>query len=232
MEANWCPVRPQVSFTVWDTGIGITAEDQARLFKPFTQVDSTLSRQHEGTGLGLALVASLVNLLKGEVSLTSTPGQGSRFTITLPWEECPIAAPPRALDVAEEVALTFSGGFPLVLVVEDNASTGELLTIYLSKKGFKTILATSGEEAVAIARDNGPAVILMDIQMPGMSGLEAIRQIRMLAPPVNGVPIIACTALAMPGDRERCLEAGADRYLTKPVDLRELVLQLMTLLPA
>ncbi len=232
LEANWCPVRLQASFTVWDTGIGITAEDQARLFKPFTQVDSTLSRQHEGTGLGLALVASLVNLLKGEVSLTSTPGQGSRFTITLPWEECPIAAPPQALDVVEEVALTFSGGFPLVLVVEDNASNGELLTIYLSKKGFKTILATSGEEAVAVARDNGPAVIFMDIQMPGMSGLEAIRQIRMLAPPVNGVPIIACTALAMPGDRERCLEAGADRYLTKPVDLRELVLQLRTLLPA
>lgn len=231
--------RQSLTFTVWDTGIGIGEEDQERLFKPFVQIDSQLNRQYEGTGLGLALVLRLAQAHSGGVALTSAPGQGSRFSVTLPWvpeqhadqaEPKPITATQasaiieRALLIEDspsaiEQARTPS---PRILLVEDNQATITMMQDYLHTKGYAMVIARNGGEALLRANESAPALILMDIQMPGMDGLEAIRRIR-AHESLQAIPIIALTALAMPGDRERCLQAGADDYLAKPVNLRGLL---------
>ncbi|NNJ12007.1 PAS domain S-box protein [Chloroflexales bacterium ZM16-3] len=223
-----------VHFIVQDTGIGIADSDMARLFQPFTQLDSRLSRQHEGTGLGLVLVRRLVDLHGGSITVESEVGVGSRFMITLPhrpWQvEPPPAAQPRAesADVAAQ-ALPPTGA--RVLLAEDNEINLEAVHDYLSGKGFQVSVARSGREALAQAELTLPDVILMDIQMPEMDGLEAIAHLRE-KPAWATTPIIALTALAMPGDRERCLAAGADEYLAKPLSLRGLVELIQRLLKA
>jgi PAS domain S-box-containing protein len=356
-----------VCFTVWDNGIGIPAEKQPLLFKPFTQLDSSLSRQYGGTGLGLALVARLTEMHGGSVSLESGPEKGSRFTVTLPWspslhaldeEPCDdipavearrgatasirqalvvedsqgdaeqiarylielgvnpviqkegmnvidraleikpdliildimlpdidgwevlraLKADPRtgsipvvissvidergagrdmgaddyivkpiSRDQLKKVLCTVlkgkeegvramviasdlqGGGYqarggPLVLLADDNETTISIISEYLYAHGFRVIVARNGGEACERARESHPDIILMDIQMPGVDGLEAMRAIRAEEDrKLREVPIIALTALAMVGDRERCLGAGADEYLSKPVGLKRLV---------
>ncbi len=217
----------QVIFTVWDTGIGITSEDLKKLFQPFVQLDSSLSRQYEGTGLGLALVSRLAGLLGGSVAATSEPAKGSRFSITLPWDDHepePVKQEDRTIVQARLPDSGFdSPTLPLILLVDDNPALLQLLERHLHANGFRVITARDGKEAVARTHDDHPELILMDIQMPGMSGLEAIQLIRLSSEPkVATVPIIALTALAMRGDRERCLDAGADEYLSKPVKMQEL----------
>jgi PAS domain S-box-containing protein len=336
-----------LSFSVWDTGIGISRENESKLFRAFTQIDSSLSRVQEGTGLGLVLVAKLVELHGGSVSLESEPGKGSRFTVTLPRFTTPTPKPAptsiqdrtgyrRALIIEddpvsagilmgyltelglesvlhvrgeesvetalrerpdvilldiqlpsesgwvvlvrlkenratrdipvvvvsvidepgkarvlgasahftkpitraqlagflqrEEVALfpavrpssaPFSPAGPSILLAEDNEAN--ILTIggYLEDKGCKMSYAGNGLLAVKLARELRPELILMDIQMPMMDGLAAIREIRSDSA-IAGIPIVALTALAMPGDRERCLAAGATDYMSKPVNLKTL----------
>jgi PAS domain S-box-containing protein len=359
-----------VHFTVWDSGIGIAEEDVGRLFQPFVQLDSSLSRQHAGTGLGLVLVRRLAEMHGGGVSLESEVGQGSRVTVSLPWRAGSDLTPARAMERAREAvrrtvrglprlqravvvedstvaasqiarylaelgveaivhpqglgavervlevdpdviildlllpdlpgwdvlrklkaeprtrdipvllasvvddrsrglaqgaaaylvkpisrrqlqqalqqilageaekpkALVVSGEpappdkRPLILLAEDNEGNVDTISDYLLDKGYRVAVARSGLEAIEQAREERPDLILMDIQMPGMDGLEATRRIRADADAETGlstglaqVPIIALTALAMPGDRERCLEAGANDYLSKPVSLRGLV---------
>ena len=224
----------QIRFLVWDTGIGISQADLARLFSPFVQVGSGLNRRHEGTGLGLALVERLVRLHGGGVSVVSEEGRGSRFTVTLPWEgygSGGSATLPSSGErsPAPEVAALPSDE-PLILVVDDSPATVEMMREYLRGCNYRVTDDTGGEEAVALARIGFPALILMDIQMPGMDGLEAIRLIRRLPGSVADVPIIALTALAMQGDRERCLSAGADEYLSKPARMAELNIQIRKLL--
>ncbi len=345
--------RQAVTFTVHDNGIGIAEDDLPKLFQPFVQIDSRLSRQYEGTGLGLALVARLAEAHGGSVALESTPGQGSRFSVTLPWKPAQ-ASPLRTPDIAGNTASTPAVNHALViedspaaaeritlflselgarvnvythgsgaveqaiemqpdlivldvllpdllgwevlrglkaeprtqaipvvvmsvvdeperartlgaaavllkpidretlyqtlrqvlakneppihtalviaqhaerlriLLAEDNEPSIELLEYYLQTKGYEVTVARNGGEAVLRAQEAPPHAILMDIQMPGMDGLEAIRRIRADAS-LQAIPIIAVTALAMPGDRERCLAAGADDYLTKPVNLQALL---------
>ncbi|NTU79337.1 MAG: response regulator [Chloroflexales bacterium] len=354
LEVQGNPAQETVTFTVWDTGIGIAAEDLPKLFQPFVQIDSSLSRQYTGTGLGLSLVARFAQAHGGSVAVESTPGQGSRFSVTLPWtptdlaarpvpataavdtarpavrqalvvEDSPTAAAqitrylrelgarvavhphgtgtveravelqpdliildlllpdddgwavlrqlkaePRTRDIPvlvitvvdepeqarqlgaaallvkpidrpmleqalrqilahpepppEPIALVMAPylGRPRVLLADDNEETLETLADYLRAKGYVVLLARNGREAIVQAQEERPDVILMDIQMPGMDGLEAIRRLRAEAA-LAQVPIIAVTALAMPGDRERCLEAGADAYLAKPIHLRTLM---------
>ncbi len=228
-----------VHLTVWDTGIGISQEDLPRLFQPFVQLDSSLSRQHAGTGLGLALVHRMAEMHRGSVSMESQKGEGSRFTVSLPWRESVKDSRDKGpklqdegLSVTNLRSLTFqpSDLQPLILLAEDNEDNINTLLDYLQVKGYRVIVARNGHEAIERAREKRPDVILMDIQMPGMDGLEATRRIRADADASTGlstglavVPIIALTALAMPGDRERCLEAGANEYLSKPVSLRGLV---------
>lgn len=217
--------RSWVVFSVIDTGIGIALENIGRLFQPFVQIDSALNRQYNGTGLGLALVRQIAELHGGTVSVTSTEGEGSCFTLQIPVDTCAIypetsmampLEPANGDTLSEAIAHA-----PLILLVEDNQANVDTVMPYLTSKGYRLMLATNGEEAVELTRSYHPDVVLMDIQMPKMDGLEAIRQIRQEAA-LASIPIIALTALAMNGDRERCLSAGATDYLTKPVKLRYL----------
>jgi PAS domain S-box-containing protein len=350
-----------VRLTVWDTGIGIADDDLPRLFQSFVQLDSRLARHYTGTGLGLALVERMAAVHGGSVAVESVLGQGTRFTITLPWTATPPTAasvasvdraalpvaarariqralviddsPPAAaqlvrylrelgaeasvhpcgvgalevaLDVCPDVILLDiqlpdrsgwevlaqlkadervraipvvvvsvvddrahalalgaaaylvkpisrqqlqdaldtlpSGGVfhtlhsaltvapppspatpaPIILLAEDEENNIYTLSTYLEAKGYQVVVARNGAEALSRADDAKPALILMDIQMPGMDGLEAIQRIRADSG-LRQVPIIALTALAMPGDRERCLAVGANEYLSKPVSLKGLV---------
>lgn len=356
-----------INFTVTDTGIGIGPDNLDKLFQPFVQLDSSLSRRYAGTGLGLALVRRIVELHGGSITLESELGQGSRFTISLPWSLpfadhlAPVLPEPDPIDLAPlpiqralviedsstaasqitrylaelgtqaiihpvaggavqkarevapdviilDILLPDRSGWdvltdlkanpetrtipvivisvvderlqgmrmgasayllkpisrqklqqvlslelksldamqeagypatcplppmtsPLILVAEDNEANIITLMSYLQAHRFQVILARNGLEAVQMARQNHPDIILMDVQMPEMDGLEATRRLR-LDTATASIPIIALTALAMPGDRERCLAAGAMEYLTKPVSWQQLMQLLKRHIPA
>ena len=213
----------QIHFVVWDTGIGIAQEDLPRLFEPFTQLDSGLARKYEGTGLGLGLVRRLTEMHQGRVTVKSELGQGSVFTISLPWQpDEQTAVSPRLTNTPIQFPIEPSSEKPItILVAEDNETLMRDLLEFLPLMGYQVIAARDGREVVSRAQSAKPALILMDIQMPGMDGLEAIRQIRAEADS-EAMPIIALTALAMPGDWERCLAAGANAYLSKPYGLQAL----------
>jgi PAS domain S-box-containing protein len=358
LEVRGDAAQQTVTFTIWDTGIGIAKEDLTRLFQPFTQIDSSLSRQYDGSGLGLALVQRLTEAHGGSIGVESAPGQGSRFSVTLAWArdtaavlQLPVAAEPpnttapqigralviedsfstaaqltryltelgatvetypygigaveRALILQPDVIIldillpnesgwevlrqlkadphtrdipvvvvsvlneperalalgaaayivkpvlrdqlvsalrqlkqdtaaapqvrsalivgeTSEAARPRILLAEDNETTIALMEDYLAQRGYEVVVARNGAEALTRAQETPPDLILMDIQMPGIDGLEATRRIRS-DERLGAILIIALTALAMPGDRERCLEAGANDYLTKPVSLRTLL---------
>ena len=340
-----------ITFTVWDTGIGIKPEDIDRLFKPFVQLDSSLSRQYSGTGLGLSLVSRLAEMHGGNVRVESTPGEGSRFIITLPWtaSEPPPAVAENNLawirrclliednDLHQRQVSSFlkslgietfyynqgSGAFELasrlkpdvilldlnlpdlsgeavlrrlkgdpqmantvvvissvtddrskftglgaagylvkpftldemraelarlktaaaeltpaaenkpaknrVLMADDNPVILETISDFLQSNSYEVITAHDGTDLLRLAAECQPDIILADIQMPGMDGIQAIRQIRTSAnPDLRKVPIIAITALAMPGDEEKILQAGANLYMSKPVSMGKLI----SLIPA
>jgi len=219
---------------ITDTGIGIAAENINKLFKPFVQLDSGLNREYEGTGLGLALVKQIIELHKGKVGVTSELGVGSCFTIDLPFQESNYpSSESRPLTITaldgENFKINPRRSSYLILLAEDNESNIQTFKAYLEAMGYRLIVAKNGPEAINLAFSQCPDLILMDIQMPGMSGLEAIREIRSTLNLVT-TPIIALTALAMEGDRELCLEAGANEYLAKPVKLKQLITLIQTLL--
>jgi CheY-like chemotaxis protein len=213
----------------------------AQLFKPFVQLDN----HYSGTGLGLSLVLRMAELHGGSVTVESDgmPGKGSRFIVTLPWQatllppEAPKYEPGGETPLELDPALTLAGtptatdpmaqgaavaARPLILIADDNATVVMTLTDFLSFHAYRSVAVANGSEAVAYAQQHYLDLILMDIQMPGVDGLEAIRRLR-ADPAFASIPIIALTALVMPGDRERCLEAGASEYLTKPVILPKLI---------
>jgi PAS domain S-box-containing protein len=205
-----------VAITVWDTGIGVPRSKQHKLFQPFEQVDASLSRQQGGTGLGLALSRRLVEAHGGTLGVESVPGEGSRFTFTVPLTPADETSgtEPRAAVDGRYVA---GSGGETVLVVEDNEVNRRVVTDYLEAGGYTVVHAADGAEAIEQAAAAVPDVILMDIQMPVMDGLTATRAIK-ARPELAHIPVIALTALAMKGDAERCLAAGCDAYLSKPVD--------------
>jgi PAS domain S-box-containing protein len=219
------PVAGLLRIAVTDTGIGIAPEQVQRLFSPFVQIDTALNRQYAGTGLGLALVRRIVEQHGGQVGLVSEVGQGSCFLVDLPCSETTTTA-----DYSFASPNPEQGSYapspphqpPLVLLAEDNEANISTLSNYLQAKGYRLVFAKNGEEAIAMARAESPDLILMDIQMPVMDGLEAMERLRADAQ-FRQVPIIALTALAMVQDKERCLAAGASAYLSKPVKLRQLV---------
>jgi signal transduction histidine kinase/ActR/RegA family two-component response regulator len=206
---------------VWDSGIGIKPEDCERIFLPFVQVDSGLARKYEGTGLGLALVRQLTQLLGGEVNVESTVGVGSRFRVRFALRVGD------SLGVRELVPgnvgqLEPSGAGQLILLAEDNEANIATIGGYLRHKGYQVEVAQNGKIALEKVRELRPALVLMDVQMPEMDGLEATRRIRQDLG-LSQLPVIALTALAMAGDRERGIIAGVNEYVTKPVSLRELM---------
>ncbi len=212
----------EITFTVWDNGVGIAEDDIQYLFKPFVQLDSGLAREYQGTGLGLALVAQMIRLHGGHVHVESVLGQGSRFIITLPWmQEQQIAQAKLTAELPRlglKPARMHTGK---ILLVEDTDVVITLMSEYLLYKGYKVFVARNGLEGVMLARKEHPDLILMDVMMPEMDGLEATRQIRKDRS-LQNVPIIALTALAMAGDREFCLAAGMNDYMSKPIKMQEL----------
>ncbi len=360
-----------INFAVWDTGIGISKEDQEKLFKPFQQLDSRLSRRHEGTGLGLALVAKMAELHGGQITLDSKPNVGSRFTVVMPWvydedelnatsahniegERTSMATSERAMapklisedlpmltdqvanyikrlsfepievnnfsdairiarqekpqviildptaddgsdagwqlvtrfkndsivgdvplvlvSVADHIAqgiamgaadylvkpatqddlakslnrvmpmptnsasqaaakaLIISSGLsgvsgsekPRILLAEDNEQNVNVVQDYLESKGYEIVVAWNGVEVVEKVEEVDPVLILMDIQMPEMDGMEATRRVRKMNHKLAEIPIIALTAMTMPGDRQKCLDAGMNDYVSKPLSLKGL----------
>ncbi|WP_271254941.1 PAS domain S-box protein [Pseudanabaena sp. Chao 1811] len=218
-----------IDFSVIDTGIGIDQKDMGKLFQTFVQIDSDLNRKYTGTGLGLALVKRISELHHGKVMLESKINEGSKFTIRLPYDQNQNDLLQSSLLEAQSATLTpplplTPTELPtsqLILIVDDNEANISSMWDYLKSRGYRLIAAKDGEAAVGLANSEKPNLILMDIQMPKMDGLEAIRIIR-TNPDLISTPIIALTALAMSGDRERCLQVGANEYLTKPVKLKHL----------
>ena len=356
LEVEARPDQKVICFSVWDKGIGIQAEELGKLFQPFVQLDSSLARQYSGTGLGLALVQRMAELHGGSVKVESKPGEGSRFTIILPWlsdetnhlpdiSESVIIQLSNAMTVEdndldaeqitrylEEIGMTnviqpivrgaldravvlrpnvilldlnlsdgfgmdlltqlkaderthnipviimsvedlqteaFSlgavgylikpfnladlrnaltkaaalqperpilvvgknGSIPLVLVTDDNELILETISDFLRSSGFRVASARSGHELLERAPDLKPDIILVDIQMPGLDGMETMRRVRAHSDPeLASTPLIAITALAMSGDRERCLAAGASEYISKPIVLKQLARTIIQLL--
>ncbi len=352
------PEEKLIRFVVWDNGIGIKPDEMVKLFKPFVQLDSSLSRQYSGTGLGLSLVQRLAELHGGSVKVESTPGEGSRFTISLPWspdvtrpapnlfpnepemllrntlfiedneldaeyatrylqelnihniihptirgalEKAAFLRPSvilldlhlpdgsgldllnalktdarthkipviivsveeRRADAIRMGALGYlvkpfgkeelltelnkaanlsrmvepvmiigsSGQAPLVMLADDNEMVLSTISDFLSAKGFRVLATRSGAELLECAPSASPDIILVDIQMPGMDGMETMRHLRAHPDPkLAKTPIIAVTALAMSGDREKCLEAGADDYISKPIAMKKLVDRILEIL--
>jgi CheY-like chemotaxis protein len=216
-----------VRLTVWDKGIGIRSEDLHKLFKPFVQIDSSLAREYSGTGLGLSLVKRLTEMHHGGVEVESVVGEGSRFTIVLPLIQDGAPIPKKTQHDTGNLsgsALSYkSSQFPLVMIADDSETILQMMADFLEAQQFQVIKTHSGLELIERAAELHPNVMLVDVQMPGMDGLETIRRIRANKDAQVAVtPIIAVTALAMTGDHERCLEAGANEYMSKPIKLTEL----------
>ena len=206
----------ELRFTVRDTGPGIPAAAQAGLFQAFAQAERSTTRRFGGTGLGLAISRQLVELMGGDIGLESNEGEGATFWVQLRLPRSanlpPIAAP-REDEPAAEANLDAR-----VLVVEDNPVNQKVALLQLERLGCRADLATNGLEAIEAYKRGEYDVILMDCQMPVMDGFEATRMLRTLEMPGRRTPIIALTAHAMKGDRDRCLAAGMDDYLAKPVE--------------
>jgi len=227
LEVAADPRAGTIRFSVWDTGIGISPEDQQRLFQPFMQVSAGRAKQFVGTGLGLSLVKKMTELHGGKVILESQPGSGSRFTVVLPWEATAGKHDPASLIETPPPALDGRG--LRVLLAEDSEPAIRMVSDYLRARGYEVTVARNGHLAVEHTFETRPDIILMDSHMPGMNGIDAIKLLR--GHPITApVPILAVTAQAMTGDREKLLAAGATDYLSKPFTLRALTAKIAQLL--
>jgi len=226
-----------IRFSVRDTGIGIPANRQDLLFSPFTQMDGSTTRKYGGTGLGLAISRQLAELMGGQIGLESEEGSGTTFWFTAVFEKQPAGC-----ESADEMFAKIEGGSALdlfatgssisqsskrkirILVAEDNPVNQKVAQAMLRKMGLQADVVANGQEAVNALQTTPYDLVLMDCQMPEMDGYEATQRIRRPGSKAQnpGIPIIAMTALAMQGDREKCIQAGMNDFIAKPVKRREL----------
>lgn len=227
LENKTCKQAPGLKFSVKDSGIGITKEQQTHLFKAFDQADKTISRRFGGTGLGLSISDKIVRLMGGAFNITSTPGQGSTFSFTISAEtanaekmqkvevsQIPSAAHEQKQKTPEATAKNKR----TILIADDNDINRSVLKAFLSRLPLDLIFVENGAEAVEAASAQTFDIILMDVQMPILDGISATRAIRKSDSLCRNTPIIALTANAMPGDRQRYLDAGMTGYVSKPID--------------
>ncbi|MEM7115110.1 MAG: PAS domain S-box protein [Chloroflexota bacterium] len=215
----------EISFIIWDKGIGIEPNRLQEIFQLFQQMDGSLSRQHEGAGLGLALVYRLVKLHDGSITVESNPEQGSRFCVTLPWQAEPLSLNGEPMMSTPHSQQPFATQQererPLILLVEDSRPIIETISIYLPRRGYDLIVAKDGLTGVDEATTRFPDLILMDIQLPHLDGIEAIRRIR-TNHALQETPIIVLTGLDLQQDKTASMEAGANGFLRKPFKLNAL----------
>ncbi|MEA5578478.1 hybrid histidine kinase/response regulator HrmK [Anabaena sp. UHCC 0451] len=221
-------------FAVWDTGIGISKENQSLLFRPYSQIINSGSRNNEGTGLGLMVTQQLVQIHGGYLELESEVNQGSCFTIFLPLK--PTGKVLEAIEIKAQKDLEFSqqinnyssslssANIPLdssrtILLVEDDLANSELMRIYLTRLGYRITCVNNAQEMWRTLPQMETAVILMDVNLPDINGLRLVEQLRK-HPQYQNIPIIIQTAMAMKGDRETCLAVGVNDYISKPIDLQ------------
>ena len=213
----------QLKFSVTDTGIGIAESKIDKLFKRFSQIDDSNTRQFGGTGLGLAISKTLIEMMAGEMGVKSKEGIGSSFFFTAVFglQEEPGLFAKRNLGNPVKSAIT---GHKKVLLAEDDLVSNNIVTIILKKKGFQVVAVENGKDAVSAHEKERFDLILMDVNMPYLDGFAATAQIRLREKNSNfHTPIIAMTAYALKGDREKCLESGMDDYLSKPIDISQVM---------
>ncbi len=232
-----------LQFEVRDTGIGISPEAQRRLFQAFVQADGSTTRRFGGTGLGLAICKQLIERMGGEIGVQSQPGSGSVFWFTATFGVNPAAIPdethpdtfpatPGTIPTAGNAAGAVKGKKSLrILIAEDNPVNQAVTKHQLQSLGYTADLAIDGNQALAMLAAESYDAVLMDCEMPGMDGYTASREIRKNEPGPSRIPIIALTAHSLAGDREKCLAAGMNDYLSKPVQLNELRDKLLRLSP-
>ena len=228
--------KTRVTLAVADTGVGLGAEQLAKLFEPFVQADNSITREFGGTGLGLSIVRRLAQIMGGDVEGESAPGVGSIFTVTLALRAAPALSPLKSMlqPVAGTlVNLAARSAEARVLVVDDHPVNRDVLTLQLKLLGIAADSAASGADALTAWARTRYAAVLVDIHMPRMDGHELTRRLRGAEAARNGIrtPIIAVTADAMKGEEERCLATGMDAYLVKPVSIERLRATLERWLP-
>ncbi|OFI33990.1 hypothetical protein BFC17_20765 [Alteromonas lipolytica] len=209
--------QERLIFSITDTGAGMSEDALTRLFDRFEQADSSTTRKHGGTGLGMSITQSLIHLMGGEIRVASTTGEGTKFVVTLPMQPAEETEMPEETTVVV-TELDLSG--ETILVAEDNDINRAVIAAMLAETKAAVYFAVNGQEAVEFVEKKRPDIVLMDIQMPVMDGVEACQQIKAMD---ASLPVIAVTANAMGHDISRYLEVGFDSYLSKPVDLKELI---------
>ena len=224
--------KAEFDLVVEDTGVGIPADKLDKIFDKFTQADGSITRRFGGTGLGLTITRRLVEMFGGRIWVESVEGKGSKFTVRLQLE---VAQKSKHVELDQKVSggerVSLDGRSPQILLVEDNAVNQKVVLAILSKRGFHVEVAANGLEALSAVQKSVFDLVLMDVQMPYMDGIEATRKIREELS-LRKLPIIAMTAHAMTGDRERCINAGMNDYVSKPVNPTTLVHTIMKYIDA
>jgi len=213
-------------FSIRDTGLGIDPAIRDRLFQPFTQADSSTTRQFGGTGLGLTICRRIVELMGGQIGVNSTPGQGSTFWFRVPFDLADAGSPPAPPEAEAPPVSPPAPSSAKILIVEDHPDNREISVLLLNSLGYQPDAVGGGQECLDRVAQQDYDIILMDCQMAGLDGYETTRRLRELEGDRRHTIIIAVTAHAMKGDREKCLEAGMDDYMSKPLmeeDLAEMV---------
>jgi CheY-like chemotaxis protein len=218
--------KQEITITVTDSGIGIPDDKQALLFQVFSQVDESHSREYGGTGLGLAISREIVERMGGEISFSSAAGKGSAFSCTIPFTVAEakdaVGSAVEHTAPAGETRLTGEPRRPRLLIAEDDQIISQILKALLQRSDYDLDFVDNGEKAVEMWDSGGYDLILMDVQMPRLNGFEATAAIREKERSRGGhIPIIAMTAHALKEDEERCLAAGMDSYISKPIDFQK-----------